>query len=174
MSATVALKTARAAGIELVIDGEELVLEAAAPPPAALLDLLSHHKADILTLLRPGADGWSVEEWLAFFDEKAGIAEFDGGLSRRASRGCTLSEAALSSGSTAIQCRLRRDVVAWCGERKCLAPSSSRSGLSQNTTRGFTPNAGPPGAIRGRPTRLPRWRQSEIRRPAAEEMVGQP
>ena len=39
MSAAEALKAARAAGIELGIDGDDLVLEAAAPPPAAVLDL---------------------------------------------------------------------------------------------------------------------------------------
>ena len=80
MSAAEALKAAYAAGIELRLDGDDLLLEASAPPPAAVLDLLSHHKAGIVTLLRPGAEGWSVEDWLAFFDERAGIAEFDGGL----------------------------------------------------------------------------------------------
>ena len=35
-----------------------------------------------MALLRPGDDGWSAEDWRAFFDERAGIAEFDGGLSR--------------------------------------------------------------------------------------------
>jgi hypothetical protein len=33
-------------------------------------------------LLRPGRDGWSAENWQIFFDERAGIAEFDGGLPR--------------------------------------------------------------------------------------------
>ncbi len=53
MSAAEALKAARAAGIELGIDGDDLVLEASAPPPAAVLDLLSRHKAGIVALLRP-------------------------------------------------------------------------------------------------------------------------
>ena len=35
-----------------------------------------------MALLRPGEDGWSGEDWRAFFDERAGIAEFDGGLPR--------------------------------------------------------------------------------------------
>ncbi len=82
MSAVVALTQARAAGIQVGIDGEALVLEASAPPPAGVLDLLARHKADILTLLRPGDDGWSGEDWREFFDERAGIAEFDGGLPR--------------------------------------------------------------------------------------------
>ena len=32
--------------------------------------------------LRTVCDGWSDEDWRAFFDERAGIAEFDGGLPR--------------------------------------------------------------------------------------------
>jgi hypothetical protein len=43
---------------------------------------LSRHKADIVVLLRPGRNSRSAEEWRAFFDERAGIAEFEGGLSR--------------------------------------------------------------------------------------------
>jgi hypothetical protein len=82
MSATEALQAARAAGIQLRIDGDDVVLNASAPPPAPLLNLLSRHKADVVRMLRPAEDGWSAEDWQAFFDERAGIAEFDGGLSR--------------------------------------------------------------------------------------------
>jgi hypothetical protein len=52
MSAGEALKAARAIGIRVGIDGDDLVLEASAPPPCAVLDLLSRHKADIVTLLQ--------------------------------------------------------------------------------------------------------------------------
>jgi hypothetical protein len=82
MSAAHALQEARAVGVRVRIDGEDLDLEAAAPPPSAVLDLLWRHKSDILRLLRPSLDGWSSEDWQVFFDERAGIAEFDGGLSR--------------------------------------------------------------------------------------------
>jgi hypothetical protein len=83
MSAAEALKAARAAGIRLGIEGDDLVLEASSAPPPAMLDLLSRHKEGILALLRPANDGWSGhQEWLAFFDERAGIAEFEGGLPR--------------------------------------------------------------------------------------------
>jgi hypothetical protein len=81
MSAVEALKAARAAGIELALDGDVLALSAASAPPAAVLDTLSRHKAEIVAL-RPGRDGWSTEDWQAYFDERAGIAEFDGGLPR--------------------------------------------------------------------------------------------
>ena len=82
MSAAEALQAARDAGIGLHVDGGDLVLEASAPPPAAVLDLLSRHKADVIALLRRRWNGWSAEDWRAFFDERAGIAEFDGGLPR--------------------------------------------------------------------------------------------
>ena len=82
MSAAEALKAAFAAGIRVGIDGDDLLLEASAPPPPAVLDLLSRHKAGIVTLLRLADDGWAAEDWHVFFDERAGIAEFDGGLPR--------------------------------------------------------------------------------------------
>ena len=80
MSVVEALKAARAAGIELGLDGDDLVLEAPTAPPAAVLDLLSHHKAAVVARLRPGGDGWSAEDWQVLFDERAAIAEFGGGL----------------------------------------------------------------------------------------------
>jgi hypothetical protein len=82
MSATEALRAARALGVELAIDGNDLLLEAASEPPAVVLDELSRHKAEIVALLRPGRDGWSAEDWRSFFEERAAITEFDGGLSR--------------------------------------------------------------------------------------------
>ena len=82
MNAAKAVMEARAAGIQLGVEGDDLVMEAATPPPSAVLDLLSRHKAAIVLWLRPGADGWSVEDRQVFFDERAGIAEFDGRLSR--------------------------------------------------------------------------------------------
>ena len=82
MSASEALKTAQAIGIMIGLDGDDLVLEASTPPPAAVLDALSRHKAGIVALLRPPNDGWIAEDWQVFFDERAGIAEFDGKLPR--------------------------------------------------------------------------------------------
>ena len=84
MTAIEALKAASAAGVELSIDGDDLALSAASAPPVAVLDALSWHKADIVALIRPAEDGWSAEDWQVFFDERAGIVEFDGGLPRPA------------------------------------------------------------------------------------------
>ena len=82
MSATEAIRAARTAGVRLTADGEDLLLDAASPPPPAVIEKLSRHKAEVLKLLRPVGSGWSAADWHAFFDERAGIAEFDDGLSR--------------------------------------------------------------------------------------------
>ena len=82
MSAAEALKAARAADVKLSLDGDDLALSAALEPPAAVIEALSRHKAEIVARLQPGRDGWSAEDWQVYFDERAGIAEFDGGLSR--------------------------------------------------------------------------------------------
>ena len=82
MSAAAVLRAARAAGVELAIDGNDLLLDAATMPPPSVVDALRRHKAEVVAMLRPGRDGWSAEDWQAFFDERAGIMEFDGRLSR--------------------------------------------------------------------------------------------
>ena len=84
MSAAEALRAARAVGVHLGIDGDDLVLEAPAPPPLVVVEALRRHKVDIVSLLRPLADGWSAEDWRAFYDEQAGVLEFDGGTPRPA------------------------------------------------------------------------------------------
>lgn len=52
VSAADVLSTAQAAGIRIHLDGEDLVLQAPAPPPPALLDVLSAYKAEIVAVLR--------------------------------------------------------------------------------------------------------------------------
>jgi hypothetical protein len=51
MSALEALKAARAAGVELALLGEDLVLSAAAAPQEALINALSRYRAEIVALL---------------------------------------------------------------------------------------------------------------------------
>ena len=82
MSAVEALLAAKAAGIEVAVNGADLVLKAISPPPEPILTGLSCNKAEIIALLRPSDDGWSAEDWQVFFDERAGITEFDGELPR--------------------------------------------------------------------------------------------
>jgi hypothetical protein len=83
MSAVQALKAARDIGIHLGIDGDDLVLEASMPPPAAVLEAVSRHKAEIISLLRLTEERWSVDDWQVFFAKRAGISGFDGGVPRR-------------------------------------------------------------------------------------------
>jgi hypothetical protein len=57
VSAAEAIKRARAAGLWLGLDGNDIVLEAPKPPPQAILDLLARNKASIMEMLRPAKDG---------------------------------------------------------------------------------------------------------------------
>ena len=56
---------------------------------ARWLTVLQKHRSEIVNLLRVRPSDalakaqWSNEDWLALFDERAALAEFDGGLSRR-------------------------------------------------------------------------------------------
>jgi hypothetical protein len=88
VTAAEALKMAQTAGVYLQLDGDDLVLEATAPPPADIVDLLSVHKLAIVAMLRRGSEDRSAEDWQVFFDERAAIAERQGGLPRPAAEAC--------------------------------------------------------------------------------------
>ena len=55
MSAVEPLKAARAAGIRVEIDGDDLMLEAPVPPPPIVLDLLSRHKTHVIAIATPAS-----------------------------------------------------------------------------------------------------------------------
>jgi hypothetical protein len=74
MSAADALMAARAAGIRVAIDGDDLVLEAPAPPPPSVLGLLARNKADIVELLRPAESSWTSEDSQVLLDECGSIS----------------------------------------------------------------------------------------------------
>jgi hypothetical protein len=82
MTAIDALRAARAAKIDVGIEGTHLVLRAPAPPPPAVIDALKLNKPAIVAILRRELSHWNVADWNAFFDERAGIREHDGGLPR--------------------------------------------------------------------------------------------
>ena len=82
MSAAAALRQARAAGVAIVPDGENLMLTAPAPPPASVITALGRHKSEVLALLRPGTCGWSADDWHAFFEKGAGVAALEARLPR--------------------------------------------------------------------------------------------
>ena len=83
MTAIDALRAARAAKIDVSIEGTHLVLRAPAPPPPAVIDALKLNKPAIVAILRRELSHWNVADWNVFFDERAGIAEYEGGLSRQ-------------------------------------------------------------------------------------------
>jgi hypothetical protein len=119
MSAVEALKAARAAGVELRVDGETLVLEAAAPPSPDLIDMLSRCKPALVALLRPGRDGWTAQDWQAFFEERAAIAECDGGHPRR--------EAAARAFEACVVEWLNRNPVRSAPDRCCWCRGAEQS-----------------------------------------------
>jgi hypothetical protein len=82
MSAVQALGAARAFGIHLELDGDNLLLEAARPPPDAILDALSRHKPDVVRILRSANDGCSPDYWHVLFHERAAFTELAGGVAR--------------------------------------------------------------------------------------------
>ena len=80
MSASEALRVARENGVHLGVAGTDLILDADQEPPAEVLDAIRRYKSGIIALLATANDDWRAEDWQAFFDERAGVAEFDGGL----------------------------------------------------------------------------------------------
>lgn len=57
MNAVEAVRLARAAGIELTLDGNGLLLDAASEPPSSVIEELRRHKHEIVNLLR-SEHGW--------------------------------------------------------------------------------------------------------------------
>ena len=115
MSATEAIKATRAAGVIVDLDGDDLALRASAQPPVAVVEALTSNKAEIVALLRSAADRWSIEDWQVFYDERAGILQFDGGLPRpeaeaRAFEDCVIEW--LNRNPVA----LTPDRCLWCGQ----------------------------------------------------------
>lgn len=83
MTAILALKAAVAAGITIEAVGDVLRLTARAAPPTEILEQLRRHKAEVIGLVTPGGPyRWTALDWHVFFEERAAIAEFDGGMSR--------------------------------------------------------------------------------------------
>jgi len=82
LSAIQVLKAARAIGVEIAIDGDDVVLKTASAPPDDVLLALRGHNPGIIALLRRGDDGRSAEDWLAFFDERVTTIEANGKVPR--------------------------------------------------------------------------------------------
>ena len=109
MSAFRALDAARAAGVEVRLDGKDLVLSAASEPPTDVLDMLRRHKRSIVGLLQQRyiaglpqpARPWDPEDWQALYDERAASPSSTAGCRGRKPRHAPSSTAS-PNGSTAI------------------------------------------------------------------------
>ena len=72
---------------------DDLLLEASGPPPDAVLDALSQHKAEVVRILHSAKDGCSLEYWHVLFHQRVAFAEYAGGLP------CAEAEARAKSGT---------------------------------------------------------------------------
>ena len=82
MSAIEVLRLARGSGIHIGLKGSDLILDADRKPALRVLEAIRRHKAGIVALLTAPEGDWTVEDWRVFYDERAGIAEFDGARTR--------------------------------------------------------------------------------------------
>ncbi|MEQ8652421.1 MAG: hypothetical protein RIC87_08155 [Kiloniellales bacterium] len=135
MSAAAALRLALEHGVRVEVEGDDLLLEAEREPPADVLHHLVQQKAQLLSLLRPGPD-WDAEDWRNFFDERAGIREFDGGLDRQAAEAAaftdTLEEWLLRHPSDAPHDRRQAAAVTALAKIGIAGPTESSNDFGKN------------------------------------------
>jgi hypothetical protein len=81
MSAAEVLQAARAAGVTVGIDGDDLLLEAPTPPPSAVLEALSSHKAGIVAMLQPSNSRWARKDSRCA-DQELSTNEYDRKISQ--------------------------------------------------------------------------------------------
>jgi hypothetical protein len=82
MSAVEVLRLAHENGVRLGVAGSDLILDAVREPEPNVLEAIRRNKSEIVALLGAHHDERTAEDWKAFYDERAGIGEFDGGQSR--------------------------------------------------------------------------------------------
>ena len=144
MSASEALKTAQAIGIMIGLDGDDLVLEASTPPPAAVLDAVSRHKAGIVALLRPPNDA-GLRRTGRCFSMSVPASPSSTGNCRARKRKRAPSSAASSNGSTAIRNIPTLAGAPGAGSRIGMGMPSFPSGRRITATPGCIPSAGTTG-----------------------------
>jgi hypothetical protein len=115
------IAAARAVGVTLSIDGDSLLLRSGRPPPQEVVEALSQHKGEVINFLQSDRSCWLPENWHAFFEDRAAIAEFNGGLPRQEAE-------ARAFGACVVEwlnrnpVRSAPDRCCWCGggEREAL------------------------------------------------------
>jgi hypothetical protein len=103
MHAPALVRKARAAGLVLTREGDELVIrgpKSAEPVARRLLD----RKAEVLVVLAEETAADHAEDWCAFLEERAAFREYEGGYSRREAERLAWDE---------LECRWHRV----CGDR---------------------------------------------------------
>jgi hypothetical protein len=130
-----------ALSVFLEVDGDDLLLEASAPPPTAVLEALSQHKADVVRILHSAKDGCSPEYWHVLFHQCVAFAEFSVGLRR--------ADAEAQAFKCCIVEWLNRNPTpsgagrcAWCGQTEANGAVVVPYGRSLGPTLGYTRNAG--------------------------------
>lgn len=85
MSAHPLLDQAVSAGLTLLVENGDLIVEFDGAPPDDILAMLKAHKAELLAALTGtntphcSVCNWSKTDWAGEYDERAGIIEHDGG-----------------------------------------------------------------------------------------------
>jgi hypothetical protein len=83
MSSRTIIERAAASGVQLTLSSSGRISVKGRQSDIDLwLPEISQNKNAVLKSLRAVDGRWSAEDWQAFFDERAAIAEFDGGLPR--------------------------------------------------------------------------------------------
>ena len=83
MSATSIIKDIRSSGGEIALADDGIKLKVPASlRDKAIIEIKGHKEAIRCALKDEIGDPWDNDDWCAFFDERAGIAEFDGRQTR--------------------------------------------------------------------------------------------
>lgn len=118
MNPATMLQQARTDGLKIALTPEgEITARGLQSVVAKWVPILRPHKPAIVALLQAASEpvaAWDAADWTAYFDERAGVAEFDGCLPRReaeqqAWRGCIAEW--LCQNHTATE----PGECAWCG-----------------------------------------------------------
>ncbi len=116
MSAVEALKAARAAGVFVQLDQDDLVLQAPTQPPEIILDGLTRYKSGIVAILRSDTSDWSPADWHEFFRERIVIMECEGKCSREEAKRQALERCITTWLNANPPCGVNDKFCAACGE----------------------------------------------------------
>ena len=164
MSAAEALKAARAAGIGSGSTATTWCWRRRAPPPAAVLDLLSRHKAGHRGAAAAGQRRL-VGRGLAGLLRRAGRhRRVRWRSAARRGRGPRLRLLRRRMAEPQLRALAARPLPRLRWRRSCARPAAAASASSRPAMPGCIRAAGPPGTPAGRPRPSPPWRRWGSRR----------